>query len=76
MMWLVIVVVVVVVIALVLGRHHPPQGAESYRVMVDLHAIHRRFDVAHYKFVLRRDAADARRELRRELRKLDKRRGL
>jgi hypothetical protein len=75
MIWLVIVIVVVLVIALaiVFGFHDAPPDAAAYRAAVDLHAIHRRQEVAQVKSEVKRDAADARRELRDELGALKKR---
>jgi hypothetical protein len=74
MIWLVIVVVVVVVLVLLSRQDNRPEiDRLTYQTMVDLHAIHRRFDLGWFKFELRRDAADAQRELRAELRKLEER---
>lgn len=73
MILLVIIAVVALLVALALHRREPPQDKVSYRVLVDLHAIRRCFDLARYKFDVRRDAADARCELHAELRKLDER---
>jgi hypothetical protein len=49
----------------------PPEIKPSYRLLTDLYAIHRRLDVAHVRFALHRDAADARRRLHSELREMD-----
>ncbi len=75
MIWLVVIVgvVVVVLVALALGYDNAQKSAVSYRTMVELHDVHRRFDVAQVKSELRRDGADARRVLRGELRRLDER---
>jgi hypothetical protein len=70
---LIFVVLLALVVIGLLVRSQPPQEKVSHRVMVDLHAIRRRFDLARFKFDVRRDAADARRELRAELRRLDER---
>jgi uncharacterized membrane protein len=70
--WLVVILVVVVVlVVLALAGGHSQQSAASYQTRVELHAVHRRFDVGQLKSELRRDAADARRALRAELNKLD-----
>ncbi len=76
MIWLVVIVgmVVIVLVALALGFDNPPKSAVSYRTMVELHDIRRRFDAAQVKSELRRDGADARRALRDELDGLDSRR--
>lgn len=50
-----------------------PATAEDYQMIHDLYAIRRRFDVAWLEVGLRRDTADARRALRAELDKLDRR---
>lgn len=52
-----------------------PELTPSYRLLVELYAIRRRLDVARYKFDVRRDAAEARRSLRAELRELERRTG-
>jgi hypothetical protein len=72
--WLAPMVIVVLGLALVLGRYATPPRVRTFRASVDLYAIRRRFAVAHYKFAVRREAADARRELRGELRRLNERR--
>ena len=74
MIWLVIVIVavLVVVVALAVGFHAGPPDAATYRAAVDLHAIRRRQEVAQFKSEVRRDAATARRELRKELGELNK----
>jgi hypothetical protein len=69
----VIVVVLVVVVALVVGFHAGPPDAAIYRTVIDLHAIRRRQEVAQFKSDVRRDAATARRELRKELGEMNKR---
>jgi hypothetical protein len=71
---LIFVVLLALVVIGLLVRSQPPQDKVSYRVLVDLHAIRRRFDLARFKADVRRDGADARRELRAELERLDKRR--
>jgi hypothetical protein len=71
--WLFLLLVVAVPIGLVLLSLRGSRFERSrltYQVMVDLHAIRRRFDLAHFKFELRRDGADARRALLADLRKL------
>lgn len=74
MIWLVIVIVVlVVVVALAVGFHAGPPDAATCRAVVDLRAIRRRQEVAQFKSDVRRDAATARRELRKELGELNKR---
>lgn len=45
----------------------------DYQVMVELHTIRRRFDLALFKLELKRKAAEARRNLRAELHELDQR---
>jgi len=71
---LIVVLLFALVVVGLLVRSKPPQDDADYRgVMVDLHAIRRRFDVARFKLDTRRDAADIRRELRDELRRLDER---
>ena len=76
-MWLfVAIAVAVIVLALVavaLNCDRSPKSAASYETMVELHAVRRLFDVAQVKSELKRDAADARRELRAELDGLNKR---
>jgi hypothetical protein len=67
MIWLLLVIVVVLAIALVVGCRDAPPNAAAYRAAVDLHAIRRRQEVAQVKREVRRDVADARRELRAEL---------
>jgi hypothetical protein len=52
-------------------RHSESLDPRTYQVLVDLHAIRRRFDVALFKFQLGRDMADARRRLDAELEQLD-----
>lgn len=44
----------------------------QYQVLVDLHTIRRRFDVALFKFQLGRDMSDARRRLHAELDEMDR----
>jgi predicted transcriptional regulator len=61
------------VIAMWLSKR-PSADVQTYRTLVELHRIRRRFDVAQLKSELRRDAADARRALRAELARLDGRR--
>jgi hypothetical protein len=74
MIWLVIVTVVVLLaIAVATGFHDGPPDAATYRTAIDLHAIQRRQEVAQVKSEVRRDAADARRELRAELDELSRR---
>lgn len=78
MIWLLpalmVAAVVVALVALWLDGGESPKSAASYRAQVELHAVHRRFDVAQAKSEIRRDAADARRELRDELDGLSRRR--
>jgi hypothetical protein len=69
---LLVAVPVVLILLSVRSRRGKPDK-RAYQVLVDLHAIRRRFDLAQFKFELRRDAADARRALRADLRKLSKR---
>jgi hypothetical protein len=75
--WLLLAVVVaVVVVALVvvaLDGGRSPKGAASYQTRVELHGIQRRQEVAQLKSEIRRDSAQARRELRAELHGLSKR---
>jgi uncharacterized protein YpuA (DUF1002 family) len=77
MIWLVIAIVVVLVLVIALavavGFHKAPSDAATYRAAVDLHAIRRRQEVAQFKSEVKRDAASARRELRKELGELNKR---
>jgi hypothetical protein len=69
--WLVVGLLVVwLVIRSRRGRPPAPERLD-YQVMVELHRIRRRFDVALLKSELRADAADARRALRAALHKLD-----
>jgi hypothetical protein len=60
--------VVIVVVGLLLGAYQPAaRGAGRYRAEVDLHGIRRRQEVAQFKSEVKRDATQARRELREEL---------
>jgi hypothetical protein len=69
--WLVVGLVVVwLVVRSRRGRQAAPDRLD-YQVMVELHRIRRRFDVALLKSEIRADAADARRALRAALHKLD-----
>jgi uncharacterized membrane protein (DUF106 family) len=72
--WLFVVVVVLVLVALAIYCARSQTGVTSYETMVELHAVQRRFDVAQTKAELRRDAADARRCLRDELDRCERRR--
>lgn len=77
MLWLYAAVVMAALLGLVAAlvdssRRRP--GRRDYRAMVELHAIRRRADVASFKTGLRRDVADARRQLRAELNDVDGRR--
>jgi hypothetical protein len=54
------------------SRRYSELDDNTYRALVDLHAIRRRIDVARFKADLRRDAAHHRRALRRELEDLDR----
>ncbi len=71
MIWLLFVVVVILVLALVgtlaVKRRPTPPDAAYYRMAVDLHGIRRRQEVGQFKREVKRDAAQARRELREEL---------
>lgn len=49
----------------------PPEIELSSRLLTDLYTIRRRLDVAQFKCELHRNAADARRRLYAELRKLE-----
>jgi hypothetical protein len=75
--WLLLAVVVaVVVVALVVVARddgQSPKNAASYQARVKLHGIRTRQEVAQIKSEIRRDAAQARRELRAELHGLSKR---
>jgi hypothetical protein len=62
---------VLVLLSVRRGRSKP--NPRIYRVMIELHAIRRRFDVAQFKVEVKRNAAYLRRELRDELNELDKR---
>jgi hypothetical protein len=73
-MWLLVLAVVVLVVALsycCTDRAAPDEA--DYRVVLGLHAIRRRLEVAQVRTELRRDAAWLRRDLRDELHKLDER---
>lgn len=75
MIWLLPIFVVGALI--VVGALHCAKSQKdvtSYETMVGLHAVRRRLDLAQFKYELRRNAADARRELRAELDGLEKRR--
>jgi hypothetical protein len=50
----------------------PPAIPPSYRLLSDLYAIRRRFNVARFKCEVRLDAAHAHRNLRAELRELER----
>jgi hypothetical protein len=57
------------------GRGYRRLDANTYRVVISLHAIRRRLEVAQVRTEVRRDAAHVRRRLRDELRGLDQREG-
>jgi hypothetical protein len=69
--------ILVAVVAVVANHKRQDRDVDpdelDYRGMVELHAIRRRFDLARFRVELGRDAADARRGLRDELRRLDER---
>lgn len=72
MIWLLVVVAVIIVLALVgaLAGASPtaaPPDRAHYQAAVDLHGIRRRQEVAELKREVKRDASEARRELREEL---------
>jgi hypothetical protein len=69
--WLIVGIALVVlgVVSLIWRSSRPDEG--TYQVMVALHLIRRRLDVSQFKLELRRDAANLRREMRAELRRLD-----
>jgi hypothetical protein len=72
--WLIVCIAAVAVGGYVVwwwGNSRPDEG--DYQAMVELHRIRRRFDVSQFKSEVRRDAADARRELRDELSEMDRR---
>lgn len=77
MIWPLIVVAVILVLALVgalaVGRCTAPPDAAYYRIAVELHGIRRRHELAEFKREVKRDAAQARRELREELDSLARR---
>ncbi len=77
MIWLLLAVVVaVVVVALVVVAFdggQAPRNSASYQARVKLHGIRTRQEVAQLKGEIRRDSAQARRELRAELHGLSKR---
>jgi small-conductance mechanosensitive channel len=67
MTWLIVLLVIVLVITgLVLLARRPsdPMDAPTLRVMVGLHAVRRRLEVAQFRSETRREAARARRDLR------------
>jgi hypothetical protein len=64
-----------VLVLLSVRRGRPKPNPRIYQVMVELHAIRRRFDLAQHKFELRQDAAYARRALQTDLRRLSEREG-
>lgn len=70
---LLILVVLLAVVVLASRRPSPPSEAENIsaeeavQAAVELHAIHRRFDVAWTNHELRRDSAQLRRELAEEM---------
>ncbi len=67
-----IVIAVPMLLMLFGGRDRQPHlDSRAYRVLVELHAIRRRFELAEHRFELRRDAAHARRALQADLRRLD-----
>jgi len=74
MLWLIAVIVLITLwLYLRDGGREANQDAPvplSYRTLVSLHAIHRRFELARFKHELHRDAAEARRALHDELRRL------
>jgi hypothetical protein len=57
-------------------RHgNPKLDAGSHQVIVALHLIRRRLHVSQFKIEVRRDAAGLRRQLRKELRNLERHEG-
>jgi hypothetical protein len=62
-----------VLVALSVRRGRPKPNPRIYQVMVELHAIRRRFDLSQFRVEVKRDATHAWRELRNELNELDKR---
>jgi hypothetical protein len=71
--WLGVIVVVAVVLlaALALASADSPRHGVDYQVKVALHGIRRRQEATQIKSEIRRDAAQARRELRAELDRLN-----
>jgi len=67
-LFLALVLAVQVVLVLLSRRGSRPEADQNtYQAIVGLHTIRRRLEVAQVKTELRRDAAQARRELRAEL---------
>lgn len=78
MVWVIVIDSLLLLVAawfLWRSPQRPPDG-EDYRVVVDLHAIRRRLEVARFKAELKRDEARLRREMRDELDMVDHRRRL
>jgi hypothetical protein len=74
--WLFVVLVVAAPVILGLlsfRRRKSIVDPARYQTMVELHGIRRRLEVAQFKADVRREAAQQRRELRRELNRLDRR---
>jgi hypothetical protein len=71
MIWLLVAAVVLLLLvfvgALVVRRPPVPPDPALYQMTVDLHAIRRREELAQFKHEVKRDAAEARRDLRKEL---------
>lgn len=77
MLWLIVcaagVIVALVGCCFLWKSSRSQSDAASYQVVVGLHMIRRRFDVFQFRVETRRDAAHVKRQLRDELRDLNKR---
>jgi beta-lactamase regulating signal transducer with metallopeptidase domain len=65
--WFLLILVVIAVLLDMLSRRLGRAEASSYQMVVELHRIRRRMEVAQLKHHIRGSAARARRELRDEL---------
>jgi hypothetical protein len=78
MIWVLVSLVLIVVVAQLWTVFHGRGAATAddagHRAAVALYAIRRRLEVADFKREVRRDGADIRRQLRKELEQHDRRR--
>jgi hypothetical protein len=74
MIWLIVcAVILALAVGWVVCRRYRTPDRSTYQVVVALHIIRRRLDVSQFKVELRRDAANLRRQMQAELRRLDER---